>query len=170
MPLDNNNSTDITIVEDLQIKKNQKISHQIDIVDQTVKTIDVEIVIQDQIQMEATIRTSLKTFPVQTFLKDTIQKIDPETNHMIETEIIRIIETDKSKTTSRDYSNNRSNYHRSNFISYHNSSRDNSQNRNCNYRDRQGIFPNHRREIIHNIRIHNKTLEVVHLHSKDKLT
>ena len=32
------------------------------------------------------------------------------------------------------------------------------------------IFLNHRTEIIHNIKIQNKTIEVVHLNIKDKLT
>ena len=31
------------------------------------------------------------------------------------------------------------------------------------------FFLNHRTEIIHNIRNHNKTLEVVHLNIKDKI-
>ena len=57
---------------------------------------------------------------------------------------------------SRDYSNNRSNYHRSNFNNYHN-------------RIIQ-IAKNHRTEIVHNIRTHNKTIELVHLNVKDNLT
>ena len=32
------------------------------------------------------------------------------------------------------------------------------------------VFLNHRTEIIHNIKIHNKTIKVVHLNIKDKLT
>ena len=83
MPLDNNQPKDITIVEDLQIKKIHKNSHKIDIVDQTVKTIDIEITIQDQIQIEATIRASSKTVPVQAFVIDTIQTIDPGFPHTI---------------------------------------------------------------------------------------
>ena len=39
IPLDNNHLTEITIAEDLQIEEFQKISHKIDIVDQTVKLI-----------------------------------------------------------------------------------------------------------------------------------
>ena len=102
MPLDNNYATDITIVEDLQIKKIHKISHKTDIIDQTVKTIDIELIIQDQIQVIATIRTSLKTIPVQTLVIDTIQTIDPETPHTVETEFIRNIETDSFKTTDHE--------------------------------------------------------------------
>ena len=55
MSLDNHHPTDITNVEDLRIKKNHKFSHRIDIVDQTDKTTDIKIIIQDQIQTEATI-------------------------------------------------------------------------------------------------------------------
>ena len=103
MSLDNNHSTDITIEENLRIKKIHEISHRIDIVDQTVKTIDIKIIVQDQIQIEATVRTSLKTVPVQILVIDTIQTIDLETPHTfetpqtIETEIIQIIETDSIK-------------------------------------------------------------------------
>ena len=57
IPLDNNHPTDITIVEDPQIKEIHEISHKIDIVDQTVKTIIIEITIQDQTQIEATTQT-----------------------------------------------------------------------------------------------------------------
>ena len=34
----------------------------------------------------------------------------------------------------------------------------------------KGIFLNHPKEILHNIKNHNKTIEVVHLSIKDKLT
>ena len=77
-------------------------SHIIDIVDQTVKTIDIKIIIQDQIQIEATNRTSLKTIPFQTLVIETIQTIDPETPHTKETEIIQIIETDSIKLTDHE--------------------------------------------------------------------
>ena len=108
MSLDNNHSTDITIEENLRIKKIHEISHRIDIVDQTVKTIDIKIIVQDQIQIEATVRTSLKTVPVQILVIDTIQTIDLETPHTfetpqtIETEIIQIIETDSIKITDHE--------------------------------------------------------------------
>ena len=65
MPLDNNLPTDITFVENLQIKETHEISHRIDTVDETVKTIDIKIIIQDQIQIEAIIQTSLKQFPFE---------------------------------------------------------------------------------------------------------
>ena len=85
MSLDSSHPTDITSVEDLRIKEIHEISHGIDIVDQTVKTIDIKIIIQDQIQTEATIRTSLITVPVQTIVIDTIQTIDLEIPHTKET-------------------------------------------------------------------------------------
>ena len=55
MPQDNNQPTGITIGEDLQIKEFHEVSHKLDIVDQRVKTIDIAKIIQDQIQIEATI-------------------------------------------------------------------------------------------------------------------
>ena len=99
MSLDNNHHTDITIVEDLRIKEIHEISHRIDIVNQTVKTIHIKIIFPDQIQIEATIRISLKTVPVQILVIDTIQTIDLETPCTIETKIIRIIETDSITIT-----------------------------------------------------------------------
>ena len=99
MPLDNNEPTDITIVEDLQIKEKHENSHKIDIVDQTVKTIDIEIIIQDQIQKEATIRASSKTVTVQTFVIDIIQTIDPGFPHTIGKQITQTIETDSINIT-----------------------------------------------------------------------
>ena len=56
MSLDNNHPLDINIVEDLQIEEFHEISHKIDIFDQTVKTINIEIIIQDQTQTEADTR------------------------------------------------------------------------------------------------------------------
>ena len=50
IPLDNNHLTEITTAEDLQIKEIHEVFHKIDIVDQTVKTINIEITIQDQTQ------------------------------------------------------------------------------------------------------------------------
>ena len=48
IPLDDNQFTEITTTEDLQINEIHEISHKTDIVDQTVKTINTELVIQDQ--------------------------------------------------------------------------------------------------------------------------
>ena len=53
-PLDNNHSTDITLAEDLQIKEIHEISQKRDVVDQTVRTINIETTIQDQTQTEVT--------------------------------------------------------------------------------------------------------------------
>ena len=102
MSLDNNHPTDITIVEDLQIKEIHEFSHTIEIVDQIVRTMDIKIIFQDQFQIEAIIRTSLKTGPVQTLVNDTIQTIGPETPHTKEIEIIQIIEIDSIKITDHE--------------------------------------------------------------------
>ena len=53
MCLDNNHPTDITNVEDLQIKEIHVSSHTIDIADQTVKTINTEMFIQDRSRQES---------------------------------------------------------------------------------------------------------------------
>ena len=42
IPPDNNHLTEISTAEDLRIKENHKLSHKKDIVDQTVKTINIE--------------------------------------------------------------------------------------------------------------------------------
>ena len=47
MSQDNNHPTNTTIEEDLRIKKIHEISHIIDIVDQTGKTIDIKIIFQN---------------------------------------------------------------------------------------------------------------------------
>ena len=51
MPLDNKYPTDRTIVKDLQIKEIHEISHKIYIVDQTVKTINIETIKLEQKQL-----------------------------------------------------------------------------------------------------------------------
>ena len=96
-PLDNNHLTDLIVEEDHQIKEIHKFSHKIDTVDKTVKTISIETTIQDQIQIGAIIRTSLKTVHIQTLVIDSVQTIDPETPHTIGTETIHIVETDSIK-------------------------------------------------------------------------
>ena len=52
IPLENSHLTEITTAENLQIEEIHKVSHKVDIVDQTVKTINVEIIIQDQIKQK----------------------------------------------------------------------------------------------------------------------
>ena len=47
LPLGNNHLTDITTEKDLQIEEIHEIFHKIDIFHQTVKTINIEIIIQD---------------------------------------------------------------------------------------------------------------------------
>ena len=88
MPLYNNHPTDITIVEELQIKEIHEITHKIDIVDQTIKTINIEAIIQDQTQIEATIQIITGIVQTQTHETDTIQLIVLEIPHTKLTETI----------------------------------------------------------------------------------
>ena len=81
--LANNHLINLFIEEDLQLKEIHKKSHKIYTADQIVKIISIEITIQDQIQKETIIRASLKTVPIQTFIIDTIQMIEPETSYTI---------------------------------------------------------------------------------------
>ena len=64
IPLDNHHFNEITIAEDLQ-KKIHEISHKIDLVDQTVKTINIEITIQDQTQTEVITQITKESFLLQ---------------------------------------------------------------------------------------------------------
>ena len=97
MSLDNTHTTDITIVEDLLIKEVHEISRKIDIVDQTVKTINVEIIIQDQTEIEATIQIITGIVQTQTPETDIIQMIALETPQTIETETNQTTGTDNIK-------------------------------------------------------------------------
>ena len=131
-----------------QNKEIHGISHKIDIVDQIDKTINIETTIDDQIQTDQNIL--LIPVPTQTLGINTIQMIDHETHLTIETGIIpkkrnRSYSNSRNQryqnNRSRDYSNHRSNYQRSNYNNYPNKSRDNSQNRNSNYNNRQRNYP-----------------------------
>ena len=102
MPLDNNHPTVITIVENLQLKEIHETSHKLDIVDQTVKTINIEIISEDQTQIEATIQIITGIVQTQTPETDTIQMIVLETPHAIETETIQTIGTDHIKITDHE--------------------------------------------------------------------
>ena len=99
MSLENNHPTDMTIVEDLQIKEVHVVSHKVDIVDQTVKTTNIEIIIQDQTQTETI--TQIITGIVQTQIPD-----------------IDIFLKDRSRNSSnnrnRNYSNNRNRQYQNN--------------------------------------------------------
>ena len=166
MPLDNNHPPDITIMEDLQTKEIHKISHKIDIVDQTVKTIDIEIIIQDQTQIEAISKIITEIVQTQTPETDIVQMIVLETPQIIDIETIQTVGTDNTKITNHEtfpaidqtsiiitIDHVKTLKTESQFIQI----------------DKE-IFLNHRTEIINNIRIHHKTIEVVHLKIKDKLT
>ena len=89
-------------MKDLQTKKSYEISHKIEIVDQTVKTINIEIIILDQIQIEATTQFITGTIQTQTSETDIIQMIVLETPDTIETETIQITGKDNIKTTDHE--------------------------------------------------------------------
>ena len=73
--LDNNHLTEITTVEGPQTKKIHAFSHKIDIFDQIVKTINIEIIIQDQIQTEVTTPITIEIVQIQTLKRHTVPKI-----------------------------------------------------------------------------------------------
>ena len=166
MPLDNNHPTDITIVEDVQIKKIHEISRKIDIIDQKVKTINIKIIIQDQTQTEATIQIITGIVQTQPPKTDIIQLIALETPHTKETETIQTTGTDYIKKTDHETiqiivktliiitkDHVKILKKEIQFIKI----------------DKK-INLNRSTEIIYNIRFDNKTIEVVQLNIKDKLT
>ena len=162
--LENNHPKDITIVEDLQTKKIHEIFHKIDIVDQTVKNNQY----RNNYSRSQSHRSNYSNYnrncsnsnPQNRFYSNDCSRNSSYKRN-----------TNYSNNRNRQYQNNRSrNYSnsRSNFNKYHNRLRDNSQNRNSNYPNRQRNFFNHHTEKTHNIRIQNKTIQVVHLNIKDK--
>ena len=86
--LDNNHLTGITIAKNLQITENHEISQKLDIVDQTVKIINVEKTIQDQTQSEVTTQITMEIVHTQT----------PEID-IIQTTILEIPQVTKTETT-----------------------------------------------------------------------
>ena len=90
----NNHLTEITIAEDPQIEEIHKISHRIDIFDQTDKTIKIEISFQDQTQTEKTTRSTKGIVHTQTFEIDTIEMTVLENPHITEPEITQTIGID----------------------------------------------------------------------------
>ena len=99
IPLDNNHLIDLAIAEDLQIEEKHEISHKIDIVDQTVKTINVEITFQDQAQTKVT--TQIITDIVQTQIPemDFIQTTVLNFPHIREIETVQTKGIDNIKIT-----------------------------------------------------------------------
>ena len=102
MSVDNNHPTDKTILEDLQIKEFHETSHKIDMVDQTVKIVKIEIIIQHQTQVEATIQIITGILQTQTPETDIIQMIALEAHHTIETKAIQTTVTDSIKKTDHE--------------------------------------------------------------------
>ena len=88
-------------MKDLQTKETYEISHKKDIVDQTVKIINIEIIILDQIQIEATIQITAGTIQTQNET-DIVQMIVLETPDTIETETNQTTGKDKIKITDHE--------------------------------------------------------------------
>ena len=112
-----------------------------------------------------------KTVPVQTLVIDNIQTIDLETPHTIETEINQI-ETDSIKITDHETTQtmNQTTIDQITItITSDQVTILKLEIRNIII-DKEIFFVNHRTEIIHNIKIHTKTIEVVHQNIKVKLT
>ena len=102
IPLDNNHLTEITIAEDLQIKEFQKNSHKIDIVDQTVKLISLEIIIQDQTRTQVTTQITIGINHTQTTKLDIIQTTVLQILHTTESEITQTIGIDNTQITDQE--------------------------------------------------------------------
>ena len=100
--LDNHHLTEITIAEDRQIKGIHKISHEIDIVDQTVKRNNIEITIQDQTQTKITTQITLRIVHTQTPEKDIIRTTVLENPHTKETETTQTIGIDNIQITDHE--------------------------------------------------------------------
>ena len=102
IPLDNNHLTEITIAVDLQIKEIHEISHKIDIVDQTVETINIEITIQDQNQTEVITQNTTEIVQIQTPELDIIRTIVLEILHLTVTETAKTIGIDNFQITDHE--------------------------------------------------------------------
>ena len=86
-----------TIAEDLQIEEIFEISHKIDIVGQTVKTINNEVNIQDQTQTEVTTQIIIEIVLIQTLEVDIIQTTVPEIPHINEAGTTQTISIDNTQ-------------------------------------------------------------------------
>ena len=87
-----NHHTTPTTGVDHQIKEDHEIPHKTDIVDHIVEIINIEIIIDNQTQIDRTIR--LIPLSIHILGIDTIQMIDQETHRTKDTEIIPTIETE----------------------------------------------------------------------------
>ena len=165
IPLDNNYQK-ITIAEVLQIKETHDISHKIDIVDQTVKTINIEIVIQDETQTEVTTQITLGIAYSQSPEIDNIQTTVLEIPQITETETTQTIGIDN--TQIKNHETIQTIYQIVTIITIDHVTIPGTEILTIQF-DKEIIF-SHRIKMIHNIKIHNKTIEVAHLNIKDKLT
>ena len=146
----------------LQIKEIHKISRIID----TVKTINIKITIQDQTQTEVTNQIITETVQTQTPEIDIIQLTVLEISHVIETETIQTTGTENIKIT--DHETNQTIDQTIIIITI-----DHVTNLRIKIqiiKSDKEIFLKHRTEIIQNIKIDSKTVEVVHLNIKENLT
>ena len=102
IPLENNHFTKITIAQDLHIEEIHKISHKIDIVDQTLKTINIEINIQDQTRTEVTTQTTKGIVFTKTPKIEIVQTTVLNVPHLTETETTRTIGVDNIQITDHE--------------------------------------------------------------------
>ena len=150
-------------MEDLEIREIHEISHKIDIINQTIKTISIAITIHDQTQIEVTTQNIIEIVQNQTPETDFIKTIVLEFHYTKETETIQTIGTDSIKIT--DHQTIKTIVQTIIIITI-----DHVKFLRIEIQiikiDKE-VFLNHRTEIIHNIKTLNKTIEVVHLNIKD---
>ena len=157
IPLDNNYLTEITTAKNLHIKEIRESSHKTDKVNQTVKTINIEIIIQDQTQTEVITVITIEIVHIQTPDTDIIQMNVLKISHIIVKSLSNNRNRQYPGNKTRNYSNNRSNYN-------------NYPGTEILVTQTDKIVLSHHIEFIHNIKIQNKTIEVAHLKIKKKST
>ena len=155
---------EINIAEDLQIEKKHKFFHKADTTDQIVKITSIKKITRDQTQTELNTRTKIEIVPFQTLEIDVIQTIDPELHHIIETGITQIIELDNVQTIDHETIQTTDQTISTNKIDH----KVILQIETIITQVDKEIFLSHHTEIKHNIIIHNKILEAVHLNTKDR--
>ena len=102
LPPENKHPADNTIAEDVQLKEIHEVSHKIDIVDQTVRTIIIETTFQDQTQTEVFIQIITGIVQTQTPEIDIIQTTVLAISHIVGTETIQTTGTDNIKITDHE--------------------------------------------------------------------
>ena len=158
------------IQDDHHTKENHKISHKTDIVDHIVEIVIIKITIQDQFQRNTNFRLMLD--PIQILEIEIIQIIGLETLHTTDIEIIPTIGIETIQTieildiktinhaiilttdqNTRVIKIDHATIHRTEFE---------------DITIDKGTTLNNHIGITHVIKIHNKTIGVVHLNIKDK--